>query len=74
MFLKVHHQHKGICLVHLKMVESCLKEILKPVVFYPISQPPEQVPAGSENIVLYNYLNKNNINEEKRLFISSATN
>lgn len=68
MLLKVHHQHKGIFLVLLKKVESCLKDIPKPVVYNPVSQPPEGVPTESGNIVLCNYLNEN-INEEKRLFI-----
>lgn len=66
MFLKVHHQHKGICLGHLKMVESCLKDKLKPVACNPLSQPIKHVPIGSGNIVLCNYLNENNINEEER--------
>ena len=65
MFLKVYHQHKGICLIHMRKVKPCLKNILKPIVCNPVSQPTKPVPVGNGNTVLCNYLNENNINEEK---------
>lgn len=76
MFLKVRHLYRCICtyLVRQKKVKSCLKDILKPVACNPVSQPTKPVPIGRGNIVLCNYLHENNINEEKVLFISSATN
>lgn len=68
MSLKAHPQHKSICLIHLKKVKSCLKNTPKPGVCHPVSQPVKPVPVESGDIVLCNYLNENNINEEKGYF------
>ena len=49
----------------MKKAKPCLKSILKPRVCNPVSQPTKPVPVGNGNTVLCNYLNENNINEEK---------